>query len=152
MPYESMESSYALVHVASGWKEKWNNLDAQSQVKKLKQQLKEAQEDLDDTKRDHAYDMQSQGFDKLSEDLKTSLDDTEYEISHNADKQLEIINSMLDKAVSSYQEAYGKINSIIKNTGWVGSTDFNNTQSDLSTETGVKNQNSNASQSQSNAK
>lgn len=117
----------------------------------MKQQLKEAQEDLDDTKRDHAYDMQSQGFDKLSEDLKTSLDDTEYEISHNADKQLEIINSMLDKAVSSYQEAYGKINSIIKNTGWVGSTDFNNTQSDLSTETGVKNQNSNASQSQSNA-
>ena len=117
----------------------------------MKQQLKEAQEDLDDTKRDHAYDMQSQGFDKLSEDLKTSLDDTEYEISHNADKQLEIINSMLDKAVSSYQEAYGKINSIIKNTGWVGSTDFNNTQSDLSTETGVKNQNSNASQSQSSA-
>lgn len=117
----------------------------------MKQQLKEAQEDLDDTKRDHANDMQSQGYDKLSEDLKTSLDDTEYEISHNADKQLEIINSMLDKAVSSYQEAYGKINSIIKNTGWVGSTDFNNTQADLSTETGVKNQNSNASQSQSSA-
>lgn len=117
----------------------------------MKQQLKEAQEDLDDTKRDHANDMQSQGYDKLSEDLKTSLDDTEYEISHNADKQLEIINSMLDKAVSSYQEAYGKINSIIKNTGWVGSTDFNTAQSDLSTETGAKNQNSNASQSQSSA-
>lgn len=117
----------------------------------MKQQLSEAEQDLADTKRDHANDMQSQGYDKLSEDLKTSLDDTEYEISHNADKQLEIINSMLDKAVSSYQEAYGKINSIIKNTGWVGSTDFNNTQSDLSTETGVKNQNSNASQSQSNA-
>lgn len=117
----------------------------------MKQQLKEAEQDLADTKRDHANDMQSQGYDKLSEDLKTSLDDTEYEISHNADKQLEIINSMLDKAVSSYQEAYGKINSIIKNTGWVGSTDFNNTQSDLGTETGVKNQNSNASQSQSSA-
>lgn len=117
----------------------------------MKQQLKEAQEDLDDTKRDHANDMQSQGFDKLSSDLQETLDNTEYEISHNADKQLEIINSMLDKAVSSYQEAYGKINSIIKNTGWVGSTDFNNTQSDLGTETGVKNQNSNASQSQSSA-
>lgn len=117
----------------------------------MKQQLSEAQDDLDQTKRDHAYDMQSQGFDKLSEDLKTSLDDTEYEISHNADKQLEIINSMLDKAVSSYQEAYGKINSIIKNTGWVGSTDFNTAQSDLGTETGAKNQNSNASQSQSSA-
>ena len=100
-------------------KRKWNNLDAQSQVKKLKQQLSEAEQDLDDTKRDHAYDMQSQGFDKLSSDLQETLDNTEYEISHNADKQLEIINSMLDKAVSSYQEAYGKINSIIKNTGWV---------------------------------
>lgn len=113
--------------------------------------METAEQDLQDTKRDHANDMQSQGYDKLSEDLKTSLEDTEYEISHNADKQLEIINSMLDKAVSSYQEAYGKINSIIKNTGWVGSTDFNNTQSDLSTETGAKNQNSNASQSQSSA-
>lgn len=128
-----------------------NNLSDQSRLRKLQADLKSAESDLQDTKRDHAYDMQSQGFDKLSSDLKDSLDNTEYEISHNADKQLEIINSMLDKAVSSYQEAYGKINSIIKNTGWVGSTDFDNTQSDLGTETGVKNQNSNASQSQSSA-
>ena len=128
-----------------------NNLSDQSRLRKLQADLKSAESDLQDTKRDHAYDMQSQGFDKLSSDLKETLENNEYEISHNADKQLEIINSMLDKAVSSYQEAYGKINSIIKNTGWVGSTDFNNTQSDLSTETGVKNQNSNASQSQSSA-
>ena len=132
-------------------KRKWNNLEAQSKVKKLQAELKSAQDDLDQTKRDHANDMQSQGYDKLSSDLKETLENNEYEISHNADKQLEIINSMLDKAVSSYQEAYGKINSIIKNTGWVGSTDFDNTQSDLGTETGVKNQNSNASQSQSSA-
>ena len=128
-----------------------NNLSDQSRLRKLQADLKSAESDLQDTKRDHAYDMQSQGFDKLSSDLQETFDNTEYEISHNADKQLEIINSMLDKAVSSYQEAYGKINSIIKNTGWVGSTDFNTAQSDLSTETGVKNQNSNASQSQSSA-
>lgn len=128
-----------------------NNLSDQSRLRKLQADLKSAESDLQDTKRDHAYDMQSQGFDKLSSDLQETLDNTEYEISHNADKQLEIINSMLDKAVSSYQEAYGKINSIIKNTGWVGSTDFNTAQSDLGTETGAKNQNSNASQSQSSA-
>lgn len=128
-----------------------NNISDQSTAKKLKQQIADAEKELSETKRDHAYDMQSQGFDKLSSDLQDSLDNTEYEISHNADKQLEIINSMLGKAVSSYQEAYGKINSIIKNTGWVGSTDFNTAQSDLGTETGVKNQNSNASQSQSSA-
>ena len=128
-----------------------NNLSDQSRLRKLQADLKSAESDLQDTKRDHAYDMQSQGFDKLSSDLQETLDNTEYEISHNADKQLEIINSMLGKAVSSYQEAYGKINSIIKNTGWVGSTDFNTAQSDLGTETGAKNQNSNASQSQSSA-
>lgn len=128
-----------------------NNISDQSTAKKLKQQIADAEKELSETKRDHAYDMQSQGFDKLSSDLQDSLENTEYEISHNADKQLEIINSMLGKAVSSYQEAYGKINSIIKNTGWVGSTDFNTVQSDLGTETGAKNQNSNASQSQSSA-
>lgn len=68
-------------------------------MKKLKEQLKSAEDELSDTKRDHANDMQSEGYDKLSDDLQQMLEDTEYEISHNADKQLEIIDSMLNKAV-----------------------------------------------------
>ena len=73
-----------------------NNLSAQSQLKKLKQDLKDAEETLSDSKRDHAQDMQEQGYDKMSDDLNKMLEDTEYEITHNADKQLEIITSMLD--------------------------------------------------------
>ena len=106
---------------------------------------------MDETKRDHAQDMQEQGYDKMSDDLNKMLEDTEYEIAHNADKQLEIITSMLDKVVGQYQTAYSKINSIISSTGWVGSTDFNKNQSDLSTSTGAENQKNNASQSQSDA-
>lgn len=58
---------------------------------------------------------------------------------------------MLNKQVGMYQEAYSKINSIIKNTGWVGSNDFNNNQSQMSSQTGAQNQASNASQSQQTA-
>lgn len=113
--------------------------------------MADAEDTLSETQRDHRNDMISQGFSKISDDMADMLENTTYEISHNADKQLEIINSMLNKAVGSYQEAYNKINSIITNTGFVGSTDFNNNQSQLGSSEGVKNQVSNASQSQTEA-
>lgn len=128
-----------------------NDAATLAKKKKLEQQLKDAQETLDDTKRDHRNDLISKGYDKISDDLNQMLEDTEYEISHNADKQNEIIQSMLNKQVGMYQEAYSKINSIIKNTGWVGSNDFNNNQSQMSSQTGAQNQASNASQSQQTA-
>lgn len=119
--------------------------------KKLQEQLRSSEQTLDDTKRDHRNELISEGFQKMSDDLNQMLEDTEYEISHNADKQNEIIQSMLNKQVGMYQEAYSKINSIIKNTGWVGSNDFNNNQSQMSSQTGAQNQASNASQSQQTA-
>ena len=126
-----------------------NNLADKARAKQLAAQIKEKEEELADTKRDHEYDMRSQGYDKLSEELSEMLENTEYEISHNADKQTEIINNMLNKQIGMYQEAYNKINSIIGNTGWVGSTDFNNNQSQMSTQSGATAQKNNASQSQS---
>lgn len=130
-----------------------NSSDASTlaHVKKLKQDLADAEDDLNTTKQDHKDDLIDQGFQKLSDDLNQMLEDTEYEISHNADKQNEIIQSMLNKQVGMYQEAYSKINSIIKNTGWVGSNDFNNNQSQMSSQTGAQNQASNASQTQQTA-
>ena len=130
-----------------------NSSDASTlaRVKKLKQDLADAEDDLNTTKQNHKDDLISEGFQKLSDDLNQMLEDTEYEISHNADKQNEIIQSMLNKQVGMYQEAYSKINSIIKNTGWVGSNDFNNNQSQMSSQTGAQNQASNASQSQQTA-
>lgn len=126
-----------------------NNLADKAKAKQLAAQIKEKEEELADTKRDHEYDMRSQGYDKLSEELSEMLENTEYELSHNADKQIEIINNMLNKQIGMYQEAYNKIKSIIGNTGWVGSTDFNNNQSQMSTQSGATAQKNNASQSQS---
>lgn len=95
--------------------------------------------------------MQEQGYTQMSEDLSNLLEDTEYEISHNADKQLEIINSMLDKEVASYEAAYAKINSIIRETGFNGSSDFRNEQKELGSQQGAQNQKNEATQSQSSA-
>lgn len=128
-----------------------NDIASQSKLKKLKADLADAEQDLKDTKHDHAIEMQQQGFDAISDDLHNMLEDTEYAISHNADKQIEIINSMLNKTVASYQDAYAKINSIISNTGWVGSADFNNNQSQLGTQSGAQSQKDNAVQSQEQA-
>lgn len=129
-----------------------NNATAQAKVRQLQADLEEAETTLNDTKRDHAIDMQSQGYDSMSDQLDQILEDTEYEISHNAEKQQEVIQSMLNNVVNMYASAYGKINSIIANTGWVGSTDFNFNQQQLSTAGGAQTQTNDAIKSQSSVK
>lgn len=128
-----------------------NDAASQAKLKKLKQDLADAEDTLSETQRDHRNDMISQGYDKISDDMADMLENVEYDISHSADKQLEIINSMLSKVEDSYRETFNKISSVITNTGFVGSTDFNNNQSQLGSSEGVKNQVSNASQSQTEA-
>ena len=125
-----------------------NNLSVQSQRKKLEAELKEKEDELADTKRDHEYDMRSQGYDAMSDELKQLIEDTTYDLNHSADKRLEVINTMLDKEVGLYVNAFNKINSVISNTGFVGSTDFNNAQSQMSTQSGATSTKNNATQSQ----
>lgn len=93
--------------------------------------------------------MRSQGYDAMSDDLKKLIEDTTYDLNHSADKRLEVINTMLDKEVGSYIQAFNKINSVISNTGFVGSTDFNNAQSQMSSQSGASTTKNNATQSQS---
>lgn len=126
-----------------------NNLADKAKAKQLAAQIKEKEEELADTKRDHEYDMRSQGYDAMSDDLKQLIEDTTYDLNHSADKRLEVINTMLDKEVGSYIQAFNKINSVISNTGFVGSTDFNNAQSQMSSQSGASTTKINATQSQS---
>lgn len=92
--------------------------------------------------------MRSQGYDAMSDDLKQLIEDTTYDLNHSADKRLEVINTILDKEVGLYVNAFNKINSVISNTGFVGSTDFNNAQSQMSTQSGAASTKNNATQSQ----
>lgn len=64
--------------------------------------------------------MQKEGYDAFKDDISSALEDTEYAITHSTEKQEEVISSMLDRMVNKYAEAYGKINQIIYDTGFVG--------------------------------
>lgn len=112
--------------------------------------MKSEQESLDDLKHEHKNEILDLGDDKLKEDLNTMLEDTEFAIVSSTEKQQQIIDSMLNSVVGKYQDAFNKINQIIGNTGWVGSDEFNQNQSELGTQSGAQSQKDNATQNQSN--
>ena len=127
-----------------------NNSYSQARAKQLRAEILEQQQEMDDLKHEHSLEILELGDEKLKEDLNTMLEDTEFAISSSAEKQQQIIDSMLSKVVGSYQDAFNKINQIIGNTGWVGSNEFNQNQSQLGTQSGAQSQKDNATQSQSN--
>lgn len=127
-----------------------NNTAAQAEKKRLEAELAQEQESLDDLKHEHKNEILDLGDEKLKEDLNTMLEDTEFAIASSAEKQQQIIDSMLNSVVGKYQDAFSKINQIIGNTGWVGSNEFNQNQSQLGTQSGAQSQKDNATQSQSN--
>lgn len=88
----------------------------------------------------------------MSEKLDSSLEDLEYSIATSSEKQLEIVQSMLNQMVSSYQDAYNKINSIVNETGFQGTDLFNNTVSNTGSSSGASSIANGATQSQSNVK
>lgn len=120
--------------------------------KQLEAELANAEKDLSDTKRNHQYDIMQDGYDQMSENLDESLEDLEYSIATSSEKQLEIVQSMLNQMVASYQEAYGKINTIVNETGFVGTDSFNDTVNNTSTSSGASSITNNATQSQSTVK
>lgn len=128
-----------------------NNATVAAQRKKLEQDLKDAEEELNESKREHALEMQEQGYDKTSEEMHDMLEQVEYDLVHSLEKQSQVLESYLSKVVGNYKTAFDKINQIIGNTGWIGSNDFNQNQSQLGTQNGALSQNNNATQSQSEA-
>lgn len=117
-----------------------NNASAQAELRRLEQELAEKEEDLSELKKDHADDMIDRGYDKLSSGLKDSLNSTMDELTYNADMQEQVVADMLGKIVAMYGQAYGKINEIIANTGFAGSSGFNQNIANLGTQAGAAGQ------------
>lgn len=120
--------------------------------KKLEAELADAEKELTDTKRNHAYDLMDEGYSAMSDNLDKSLEDIEFNIATSSEKQLSVVQSMLSQMVSSYSDAYSKISSIISQTGFIGTGSFDNTVSNISSSTGSSSIASGATQSQSTIK
>lgn len=106
----------------------------------MQAQLADAQDQLLQTQQDREYDVRSQGYDSLSDDLNEALQSTLDEITYNADKQEEVVSNMLQNIVGQYETAYNKINQIIANTGLIPSDQFQQVIDNIGTQQGAQNQ------------
>lgn len=117
-----------------------NNEAAKAERKRLEQQLRDAEEQLNDTRKDHEYDVRNEGYDGLSDDLNQALEDTLDEVTYNAEMQEKVISEMLNHVVNNYKEAYDKIQSIIDGSGFVPSGDLNDNLGNLGSQGGAQDQ------------
>lgn len=117
-----------------------NNEAAKAEKKRLEAQLADAESQLEDTRRDHEYDVRKNGYEGLSDDLNKELEDTLNDITYNSEKQEQVISNMLGKIVGMYDKAYDKIQQIINSTGFVPNGDLSNNIDSLGTSSGAQNQ------------
>lgn len=106
----------------------------------MQSQLADAQDQLLQTQQDREYDVRSQGYDSLSNDLNEALQSTLDEITYNADRQEEVISNMLNNVLNNYKDVYSKINQIISNTGIVPSDDFQQVIDNIGSQSGAESQ------------
>ena len=98
------------------------NAAAKAEVERLKSQLSEAEENLEDTKYEHMVELKLTGYDEMSKSADEVLQDLLEDITTNAKMQEQVISSMLDNVVKNYDEAYGKIKETINQTAINGET------------------------------
>lgn len=90
--------------------------DAESRAQKarLEAQLKDAQDDLDDTVRDHVYDLQVDGLDDLEDQLKEDFEKWSNELSGNLDKMSQAINDAINNSGASAADAMNTLAEVLK--------------------------------------
>lgn len=101
------------------------NASAKARLAQLKADLKDKEDDLADTKYEHQVDMESKGYDNLSDQADDALEKTLQAVKSNSELQKAVIDNMLKETQKSYSDAYGEINKIIEETGYKTSTMFN---------------------------
>lgn len=93
------------------------NASARAKLEQLKAQLNEAQEDYDDTVKNHELEVLSNGYDELSQDAQDAMDNILKALKNNSDLQQEQVDKLLSSIVGKYETAYSKIGKIIESTG-----------------------------------
>lgn len=88
--------------------------ESRAQKAKLEAQLKDAQDDLDDTVRDHVYDLQVNGLDDLEDQLKEDFEKWSNELSGNLDKMSAAINEAINNSGASAADAMNTLAEVLK--------------------------------------
>ena len=93
--------------------------DAESKAMKakLEAQRKEKQEDLDDTVRDHVYDLQIDGLDDLKDQLSEDFEKWSKELASNLDKTTEVINKAVNSVGNNTAQVMDALAQVLKAYG-----------------------------------
>lgn len=92
---------------------------SRAELARITAQIAEAQEDLADLRYQHSYDIQTEGYSKLSDDANEALDDAIKRIEGSTAEQEHVVELMLGRVVKHYEDAYAEIEEIIKHSGTV---------------------------------
>lgn len=117
---------------------------AKAQRAKLDAQIADAKEQMDDTRKEHQYSIESQGYDDLTEKLQDTLDKQLKELSSSLEAQTKLIEKFLGQVGDSFSEVYKKITDTATNSGISSgmsnefNSEYNNTSNGKSAEENAK--------------
>lgn len=97
---------------------------AKAQLRNLQNQLKEKEQDLQDTQDDHAFDVLQDGYDNAMEKFEEIQENELYLLNSSLEAQNEAIANMLMVARDNYQEIYNELNEIAEVYGMKLSDDI----------------------------
>ena len=95
-----------------------------ARLEKLKADLADAQDDMDDTIHSHKVDMQKSGLQELQDDSNNNLDNTLSALKRNSDLQESVIKNMLKNVSANYDSTYSHLTDVMDQYGMKVSDTF----------------------------
>ncbi|QHJ85055.1 MAG: hypothetical protein [Bacteriophage sp.] len=100
--------------------------DNSAKVRNLKNQLKEAQQDLGDTQKNHRYDELNKGYDDAMDKFKEVQDNEKDLLNSSLEEQTKAIQDMLNSAKNQYATTYDELEELAATYGFHLSEDLAN--------------------------
>lgn len=94
-----------------------SNAAAKARLEKLRAELADAEEDMQDTVHNHEVEMKKTGFENLQDDANTALDNTLDALKKNTKFQEAVIGNMLDTVTKDYDSTYSHLHDLMNQYG-----------------------------------
>lgn len=101
-----------------------SNAAAKARLEKLKAELAESEEDMQDTVHNHETEMKKTGFENLQSDVEKALDNTLDALKKNTNFQQAVIGNMLSNVTANYDSTYSHLHDVMDQYGVQVSTTF----------------------------
>lgn len=96
-----------------------SNKAAQAKLASLRDELAEAQLDMNDTVYDHEYELRTEGLDSLSEDVQTAFDNMTERLQRNHDERDKLLSELLTPVGNKSTEIAALLQGVIDANGLV---------------------------------